>query len=108
MLSYELAKELKDAGFPQKGSGEYLAEPRKHGGPQTNAYAPTLEELIEKCTLREGNFLKNLVFYPSAPNGPEWGAFTQFYIEKDGVGVCGKGTTPTEAVARLWLAIQKK
>jgi hypothetical protein len=49
-MNYELAKELKDAGFPQEGNGARIAPPDKIVVRRDDfAYAPTLEELIEAC-----------------------------------------------------------
>lgn len=100
-MNYELAKELKDAGFlqPDKDNyypGDYL------GGHAENerAYAPTLEELIEACG--ENNFTLQ------HPNGADfWTAGTSDTWMGDKTAV-GQGSTPTEAVARLWLALNKK
>ena len=58
-ISYELAKELKDAGFPQKESGtphtRHVCEKHQYKYPTFSCgecdivYAPTLSELIEAC-----------------------------------------------------------
>lgn len=52
MISYELAKQLKDLGFPQtKKDGVYLSDIgilRDEYGAD-GSYAPTLSELIEAC-----------------------------------------------------------
>lgn len=44
MIAHELAQELKVAGFPQSGAGQYLGVPDAD-----RAYVPTLTELIEQC-----------------------------------------------------------
>lgn len=99
-MNYELAKQLKDAGFPQKGNGLMLV--RK--GWETNkvvnygvgnSYAPTLEELIEAC----GDKLVS-----AYNNGKEWLLNEEAGSEVPQVS----GSTLTEAVARLWLALNKK
>ncbi len=47
MIPYKLAKELKDAGFPQTGySGRF---PSNGPNPEDQVYGPDLEELIEAC-----------------------------------------------------------
>lgn len=97
---YELAKELKDAGFPQEFKlGSWVCE---HGDDSYEKkcqcygdllfYSPTLSELIEACGITiklwclkdgrggvqlEGQSLEDVVYY----------------------------STPEEAVARLWLAL---
>ena len=88
-MNYELAKELKDAGFPQNFNdrkalvnaekSEYCAE-------------PTLSELIEAC----GPQIVILVGkkQTSARISPNIGKTK------------AKGSTPEEAVARLWLALR--
>jgi len=51
-IPYELALELKNAGFPQaKGFGEWLTEDGHiySGGAEPHAWAPFLSELIEAC-----------------------------------------------------------
>src|SRR3954470_15427463 len=57
-MNYEIAKQLKDAGFPQAGSGRWLIEGYKVAQVRVSAfpepkgiraYEPTLEELIEAC-----------------------------------------------------------
>lgn len=102
-MDYELAKRLKDAGFPQKefdfhnpfsGKG-WPGDVR----PAEYPYNPTLEELIEAC----------IALQPDAP--------FRLYIKN---GKCRArmftanthqeapwffGSTPIEAVARLWLAL---
>jgi hypothetical protein len=107
-MDYALAKQLKAVGYPQEGLMRFMVW--ENPADETNdnkAYAPALEELIEACIKRPGNFLKNLVYYPDAPNGPEWGAFLQLYKEKEGQGIAGVGSTPTEAVANLYISLHK-
>lgn len=109
-ISYELAKELKDAGFPQFGEGAALVlhQPLPESDQTISVisyrdfirltptshewiYAPTLEELIEACE-------------PDSKGG------FKLWLNKYGIWKAGvaSGTTPTEAVARLWLALNKK
>jgi hypothetical protein len=94
-MTYELCKQLKDAGFPQEVvRGEMLGRMRI---PDMNAYSPTLEELIEAC----GNDFTGL------SNGKEWRAvkLNAFTGPED---IEGLGSTPSEAVANLWLKLQEK
>lgn len=101
-MNYELAKELKDAGFPQKEfdfhngiTGEWPGDIR----PADFPYNPTLEELIEACG--------DDIFLGVAGSCPP----TVFFAKKDdGDSVNGRyqvGATYKEAVARLWLALNK-
>lgn len=118
-MNYELAKELKDAEFPQYGDG-YFA--REHGDAQLRSmgrayvssdcpnalqtalntseevvFFPTLSELIEACGERFGSVGKNSLDV----NDYVWEAWdNDCYVDF--------GDTPEEAVARLWLALNKK
>jgi hypothetical protein len=114
-IDYELAKELKDAGFPQTQFEVFC----KHGCPPFNqheesrllqcgechladlVYSPTLEELIEAC----GGGFENLCRDTSVDDEIGW--LCNNYIPegeiRDFKWIDGK--SPTEAVARLWLAI---
>lgn len=112
-MDYELAKELKNAGFSQnmKGNEPYgmrLMEEEPHKpyvGPYMTAVPiekvieatvriPTLEELIEACgdgyfTLQSSQLC--------------WEAFRGLTNTK-----FGRGSTPNKAVAKLWLLLNKK
>lgn len=102
MMNYELAKELKDAGYPQKGdfiwcdlSGykkllcRLCLDPmnRRFGSYDELCVAPTLSELIAAC----GDEFHSLVKFGDSV----WRASEH------------RGSTPEEAVARLWLAIHR-
>ena len=107
-MEYELAKELKDAGFPQMQTiVDFDANKTEIGGTGSSkivgkelVYIPTLEELIEACgdrfamIGRDGNY-----WYARAdePCNECW------FCEPN-----GDGLNPAEAVARLWLALNKK
>lgn len=98
-MNYELAKKLKDAGFPQIGRGLFMigdGTPIKLVEPgevisldESNpvVYLPTLSELIEAC----GESFKSLELVGG-----------HFYTND-----CWERETPEEAVANLWLALQK-
>ena len=108
-MNYKLSKQLKDAGFPQDGDGKpysIVAELRGEdicSDGKENVYYPTLSELIEACgddftyIWKEygGNFLA----------GKE-------QLDKDGKQESNNfqttGKTPEEAVAKLYLKINKK
>jgi len=85
-MNYSLAKELKDAGFVS--NGQAWNDTLKEILP-----VPTLSELIEAC---EGNRQITLRGVPKL-----WEAFTNDHF-------LAGGSTPTEAVARLWLSLNKK
>lgn len=104
-MNYKLAKQLKDAGFPQASSGFYYwnRELLGYGVYMGLLYedkivthsikVPTLSELIEVCG--NENFFQ-LTFMASNKN---------WFAECDSCQ--GKGSTPEEAVARLWLELKK-
>lgn len=115
-MNYELAKKLQDAGFPQNWSAgkafyddqKQLMEPILRTPATLTEFThgtsiPTLEELIEACSGRceeisnhkhSGEKLWAACAYPCEECGWEG-----LFIER--------GATPTEAVARLWLALNK-
>jgi hypothetical protein len=114
-MNYELAKALKDAGFPQKERGFiYLEKLNQFDKPyikyfysrntKLNAlpdpykwvYAPSLSELIEACTYEFWNFYLEMSMEVL---GNIWTART-----KD---TRGQGSTPEEAVAKLYLELNK-
>jgi len=114
-MNYELAKQLKDAGFPQKEHNAIfktasLGFSTDVNGPNTTFYSPTLPELIEACgndfdSLRVNKFFTNskkFIAYFEALNSnqPE-------PIKARGMNGFD-GDTPEEAVAKLWLELNKK
>lgn len=93
-MNYELAKKLKGASFPHKWVLEYDGSLRECAA----NVDITLSELIKECR-NEFTHLKQLygdfgweAFY----NGEE--------VRDDQHYFFGKGPTPEEAVANLWLA----
>jgi len=87
-MNYELAKGLKEAGFPHEWSA-LVKDPE-------NFVFPTLSELIEAC----GEKFKGLSRMSDNPEKNRWVAFA----------VNGECAFPTavEAVAHLWLLSNKK
>jgi hypothetical protein len=114
-MNYDLAKELKDEGFPQgRSPWVYLVVQTRGNEPHyilgvrygSHGYkpeevlgsidAPTFEELIETCgseKLTIANTYKSIKL-------DHWRASNN--------KIHSQGSTPTEAVARLWLALNKK
>jgi len=96
MITYELARQLKDAGFPTEiileTDGENIWEVVR---------SPTLSELIEAC----GEFgFESLI---SSFDG-EW---KKYFIAKSAPKTGSKqgtGKTPEEAVTNLYLELKKK
>ncbi len=124
-MNYELAKELKDAGFPQMEHGDYsvfmdwnlystipylqIAIYKDKGLEMglDRVYLPTLSELIEACgkdvLLCELNGKWNAVRHAGVSQAIDFLGLKVFLTM-----LGGNGDTPEEAVARLWLAINKK
>lgn len=90
MISTRLAQELKDAGFKQSGKGLVVGHGIIRGGKQQSLYYPTLDELISNCV--EVKIAKaRMIWLASSP------------LIKD----VTKGRTQDDAVAKLWLLLQK-
>ena len=82
-----------DAGFPQIGKGRLIGSPDKlvwRSGDRV--YVPTLEELIEACGENFGS--------PDKQRGG-WVASANY-------GQSCFAEAPAEAIAGLWLALQKR
>lgn len=98
MISYELANELKEAGFPQNHE---CIDGKELGAGVTGACLctpriPTLSELIEACDW------KFAALY--APDKTDEGGY-QCWVADSRFPEDGVGSTAEEAVARLWLAL---
>lgn len=101
-MDYELAKELKEAGFPFNDHVPYLATDINGNPVELDDYVvdryPTLSELIEATNCRylmvveEGTWVAGA--FPH--DGPTYGTHH----------ASPKCSTPEEAVARLWLALK--
>lgn len=108
MISYELAKKLKDNGFKQDGNnrngyGDPELIDEKGGRIYDVCYVPTLSELIEACG---DKFLRLTLL-----NNGEWSCETsdRQYAEPTNVGdTIQWGKTPEEAVANLWLKLNEQ
>ena len=103
-ISYKLAKELKDAGFPQvfpqndeMEIHDAVAISRIREKYDKGVYFPVLSELIEACGDELGGIKRK--------RGGGWEA-----IPNDWTGGIRlqTGSTPEEAVARLYIALNKK
>lgn len=124
-MNYELAKELKEAGFPTPNDGDcfngsYICEcsmiKGKEGNVETlgtdhkNAYAPTLSELIEACG-KDIWTIKQCIFEG------EWGWIVGQDNQNDenfsisnpyNWNIFAFGETLEVAVARLYIELKKK
>ena len=112
MINYELAKQLKEAGFPQAGEHldydrcPYMIYPNDidDGVSKNGCYDPTLSELIEQCGERFG-YLTQYDRY----KGEGWFAGGhKIKWESDELGdIKCEGETPEEAVVNLWLKLNE-
>ena len=92
MISFELARKLKDAGFPQSE----LARAQQQAG-YDYVSMPTLSTLIEAC--EEG-------FGALGREADCWVACE--YVSENGTWEnAHEGVTPEDAVARLWLSLNE-
>lgn len=106
-MTYELAKELKEAGFPQ-GFPVPNDTPSITGvwfkKDEEMFYHPTLEELIVAC----GEDFDELIS-PFAVQQEGYPSHCLWRAEATlRTAICCDGSTPEEAVARLWLALKRK
>ena len=100
-MNYELAKKLKEAGFPQRKEtfakiGGINFGSQVDDGTKEGLTIPTLEELIEAC----GDGITILENW-----GDGWSAYEE---EQNLIGIETKGKTLSEAIANLWLKLNKK
>lgn len=106
-MNYELAKKLKDAGFPMKEtfSGiDQLPSGNRAYYDQEHKISPTLSELIEAC----GDKFEYLNRVHGGTDS--WFAGTQDDYAGTEMSIFQgeKGSTPEEAVANLWLDLNRK
>jgi len=112
-MNYELAEQLLDAGFPQRGyndTGSYfICKLKGHQWSYPDfqcvhrkfAYIPTLSELIETCRLND--------FTLEVHNTVDWFAKGYYITPQDKeINITEIGNTPEEAVAKLWLKLHEK
>lgn len=108
-MNYELVKELKDAGFPQGDSmmAWVSQEEGLHMGRESenDIYVPTLSELIEACgdkfnTLNKVTGISGKTLH--------WRAGEYDFDDCHWPRLCLEGSTPEEAVANLYIVLNKK
>ena len=113
-MNYKLARKLKDNGFPQTTDGLFWDQETR----SSVAY-PTLSELIEACG---NNFceLTSRVNQSMSHHSGDYESFdnlwpsvywvcssVEYKDEKYKSPYWGEGETPEEAVANLWLELNK-
>ena len=111
-MNYELAKKLKNAGFPfrevqeiiklQPNAGWFTLMASFINFDGVDYYMPTLSELIEVVGGGFAELQRNGSFTRYTPKNDKWIAW--------GVNrsIMGGGKTPSEAVANLYLELNKK
>jgi hypothetical protein len=113
-MNYELIKQLKDNGFPFQG---YIAS--IHGTDRFNSdleteedylATPTLEELIGACPVEYKGGLLSITSWGNTFGAK--GTWMASYrvsnqYEPDSDLIREDGSSPSEAVAKLWLALNK-
>lgn len=96
MIPYTLAKEMKEAGYPQKGNGNRI---QVDGDTEMvydgSAYVPLLEEVIEALG-------ENVSSIQKVMGTKRWYASTYGRFE-----TC-EGPTPLIAACNLWLVVNRK
>jgi hypothetical protein len=90
MISYQLARDLKDAGFPQSE----LARAQQKAG-YDYACMPNLSTLIEACEERFG----------ALGRMPDFWVACECVLEDGTWDNAHKAETPEDAVAQLWLSL---
>jgi hypothetical protein len=113
-MSPELAKELRNAGFPNiqdlqhRQGRQFLASDGRMSvyslgelAPPENWFIPTLEELIEVCEKKEGYDHFSL-------EHAQLGWFASIEAQDEQTYNGSHQPTAEEAVARLWLALKKQ
>lgn len=113
-MNYELAKQLKEAGFPMPiDDCNFVRSSAEEGNDEIGI--PTLEELIGACpktldkydeAFDENEQVRLTLSFEEG----EWlaGYYEFLAYEGDYFHEMGRGETPKEAVARLWLALNEE
>lgn len=92
-MEYNLAKKLKDAGFPKVG----MVEISYKDGIEEELWFPSLSNLIDAC----GDGFIELKHELRSGNHKWFASCIPFYVPVE-------GSTSEEAVANLWLKLQEK
>jgi hypothetical protein len=104
MISYKLAKELKDAGFPQLVKQGYMVHDWVNYPDAEHYYEPTVSELIEACGEGFEQLQRN---YTGEPMGGP-GKWLACHTPDNGeTSDCVVADSAEEAVAKLWLELQR-
>jgi len=106
-MNYKLAKKLKDAGFPQRWGNYQTKDGCVYNRSSKNrAHVPDLSELIDACGdgyFRLENGRDRNMVSETNKEGVFWMAYRGLGTEA--IQACGN--TRKEAVANLWLKLNK-
>lgn len=97
-MNYELAKQLKEAGFP--GAEHWCIYHEWNDHHDECDYYPTLTELIEACMINDYCF--------EMGGRSHWWAIVRDKNNQKAIVSVQDAPTPEEAVAKLWLVLNKK
>lgn len=105
MIDYDLAKKLKEHGFPEGFMGDREAT-IGNGDGYPRIFCPDLSELIEAC----GDGFKGLLPPDSALGYMAFSKIGKIRLDAYGTTILSEceiwiGKTPEEAVAKLWLEL---
>lgn len=104
-MNYELAKKLKEVGFKFKKFEDTIYSELSSNDSEPFVFEidnelyiyPTLEEIVKACG--------DIKFDLSGGYGDGWYAYKNQDYERQ---ILGKGSTPLEAVANLYIALHEK
>lgn len=112
-ISYELALQIKNAGFPQGLTEHQYGWIEAHqdfeldnGDMTKGVSAPTLSELISACRTKDGDPIAITLYSPET-----WGIWKAVALRSvihDRVPYSRTGEDAEEAVSKLWIALNEK
>lgn len=119
-MNYELSKKLRDNGFPQTGvscrgilnNGVVQDYGKPYKTELEMAYLPTLSELIDACEPHKADDFDLRIFTGICTAQLIYHGYFEGWVgverDNDGavsINIKADGSTPEEAVANLWLAL---
>ena len=104
-MTYSLAKQLKEVGFP---GSEYWLESEMKEGLLDGSDLVSLSALIEACEKDDRFFNLGINPFEDRKSDEKWVATGYGLGTERSVRFNVGGSTPEEAVANLWLELNKK
>lgn len=110
MLNYNLAKQLKDAGFPQKLRIGYFFPFASNEDTREKLYFPTLSELIEACLKMGDKNNKSLYIKLVCSNPDPSSSIYSYGVVSEGQSLLDADyyLSPEESMAIHWLNLNKQ